>query len=154
MFKNYIKLAWRVLYRRKFFTFITLFGISFTLMILMLVTSYMQVEFGSRAPMGNQDELVIMPNITLSMKYFDTIPTIDTILVGGATQYDTTYQIKENGSSNSTSSFDKDLLNNSFRGLVSKPITLIITSGMCSTLNSRRVDRMIVRMLNKARKSQ
>lgn len=96
----------------------------------MLVTSYMQVEFGSRAPMGNQDELVIMPNITLSMKYFDTIPTIDTILVGGATQYDTTYQIKENGSSNSTSSFDKDLLNNSFRGLESiKEETLFSNDG-------------------------
>ena len=99
MFSNYIKLAWRVLSRRKFFTFITLFGISFTLMILMLITSYMQSEFGSKAPMGNQNELVILPNITLSKEYFDTIPTVDTIMVSGAAKYDTTYDIRSQGSS-------------------------------------------------------
>ena len=39
MLKSYLKLAWKVLLRRKFFTFISLFGISFTLVVLMLVTS-------------------------------------------------------------------------------------------------------------------
>jgi putative ABC transport system permease protein len=37
--KSYLLLAWKVLLRRKFFTFISLFGISFTLVVLMLVTS-------------------------------------------------------------------------------------------------------------------
>jgi putative ABC transport system permease protein len=36
MLKNYVKIAWKVLLRRKFFTAISLFGISFTLLVLML----------------------------------------------------------------------------------------------------------------------
>ncbi|QDW24450.1 FtsX-like permease family protein [Pedobacter sp. KBS0701] len=39
MLKNYFKIALAVLKRRKFFTFISLFGISFTLTILMVVTA-------------------------------------------------------------------------------------------------------------------
>ena len=39
MLKNYFKIAVTVLKRRKFFTFISLFGISFTLTILMVVTA-------------------------------------------------------------------------------------------------------------------
>ncbi|MBC6110289.1 ABC transporter permease [Pedobacter fastidiosus] len=41
MFKNYFKIAIAVLKRRKFFTFISLFGISFTLTILMVSTAFM-----------------------------------------------------------------------------------------------------------------
>ena len=37
MIKNYLKLAFKVLLRRKFFTFISLFGISFTLVVLMVL---------------------------------------------------------------------------------------------------------------------
>ncbi|EDM38310.1 putative permease component of ABC transporter [Pedobacter sp. BAL39] len=40
MLKNYFKIAIAVLKRRKFFTFISLFGISFTLTILMLTTAF------------------------------------------------------------------------------------------------------------------
>ncbi|MFD2871884.1 ABC transporter permease [Mucilaginibacter ximonensis] len=41
MLKNYFKIAIAVLKRRKFFTFISLFGISFTLTILMVLTAFM-----------------------------------------------------------------------------------------------------------------
>lgn len=41
MLKNYLKIAIAVLKRRKFFTFISLFGISFTLTILMVATAFM-----------------------------------------------------------------------------------------------------------------
>lgn len=41
MLKSYLKLAWKVLLRRKFFTFISLFGIAFTLVVLTLVTALM-----------------------------------------------------------------------------------------------------------------
>ena len=85
----------------------------------MLFTSFMQAEFGSRAPMGHQDELIIMTSISLHMQFYDTIPTVDSTFIEGVTKYDTTYQIKEDGSSNSSSSMDSDLLNNSFRGLES-----------------------------------
>ncbi|RKR84549.1 putative ABC transport system permease protein [Mucilaginibacter gracilis] len=40
MLKNYFKIAIAVLRRRKFFTFISLFGISFTLTILMVATAF------------------------------------------------------------------------------------------------------------------
>jgi len=40
MLKNYFKIAIAVLKRRKFFTFISLFGISFTLTVLMVLTLY------------------------------------------------------------------------------------------------------------------
>src|SRR5882724_6902850 len=40
MFSNYFKIAIAVLKRRKFFTFISLFGISFTLTIIMVGTAY------------------------------------------------------------------------------------------------------------------
>lgn len=39
MIKSYLKLAWKVLLRRKFFTFISLFGIAFTLVVLTLVSA-------------------------------------------------------------------------------------------------------------------
>ena len=39
MIRNYLTLAWKVLLRRKFFTFISLFGISFTLVVLIVVTA-------------------------------------------------------------------------------------------------------------------
>src|SRR5437588_6863645 len=40
MLKNYFKIAMAVLRRRKFFTFISLFGISITLTILMVLTAF------------------------------------------------------------------------------------------------------------------
>ena len=39
MLKNYVKLAWKVLLRRKFFTFVSLFGITFTLLVLMVAAT-------------------------------------------------------------------------------------------------------------------
>jgi putative ABC transport system permease protein len=50
MLKNYIKLALKVLRRRKFFTFISLFGISMTLVVLMLGTAILDNLFVPRAP--------------------------------------------------------------------------------------------------------
>lgn len=50
MIKNYIKLAWRVLGRRKFFTFISLFGISFTLMVLMVAVGIADVAVSPGYP--------------------------------------------------------------------------------------------------------
>lgn len=60
MLKNYIKIAWKVLLRRKFFTFISLFGISFTLMILMVITAMVDHVIGARAPESNFDRMVMV----------------------------------------------------------------------------------------------
>ena len=50
MLKNYFKIAIKVLLRRKFFTFISLFGISITLMILVLTSSLVEHTFGTHYP--------------------------------------------------------------------------------------------------------
>ncbi|MFP5262645.1 MAG: ABC transporter permease [Blastocatellia bacterium] len=50
MLKNYIKIAYKVFLRRKFFTFISLFAISFTLIVLMVATAYFDYAFGSMPP--------------------------------------------------------------------------------------------------------
>ena len=50
MFKNYIKIAFKVLLRRKFFTFISLFGVSFTLVVLVVVAALLDHVFGPLPP--------------------------------------------------------------------------------------------------------
>jgi putative ABC transport system permease protein len=50
MLKHYLTLALKVLWRRKFFTFISLFGISFTLMVLTVITAMFDHAFGPGAP--------------------------------------------------------------------------------------------------------
>ena len=50
MFKKYIKLSLKVLLRHKFFTFISLFGISFTLMILLTTTAFLDHMLGPTYP--------------------------------------------------------------------------------------------------------
>ena len=58
MVKNYIKIALKVLRRRKFFTFISLFGISFTLIVLMLATAVLDNVFSPRAPESKFDRVL------------------------------------------------------------------------------------------------
>ena len=53
MLKNYLKLAWKVLLRRKFFTFISLFGIAFTLVVLTLVTALLDHVVAAYPPRPN-----------------------------------------------------------------------------------------------------
>ena len=55
MLKHYLVLATKVLLRRKFFTFISLFGISFTLVVLMVVTAIFDHTFAPMAPEVRQD---------------------------------------------------------------------------------------------------
>jgi len=50
MLKNYFKTALKVLLRHRLFTFISLFGISFTLLILIIITSFVEHTLGPVAP--------------------------------------------------------------------------------------------------------
>jgi putative ABC transport system permease protein len=58
MLKNYLKIALKVLVRRKFFTFISLFGISFTLVVLMVVTAMLDHMLAPMAPESRQDRII------------------------------------------------------------------------------------------------
>lgn len=55
MLKNYFKIAIAVLKRRKFFTFISLFGISFTLTILIVATAFIDNLTSTNYPEANRD---------------------------------------------------------------------------------------------------
>ncbi len=55
MLKNHLTLAWRVLWRRPFFTATSLFGISFTLVVLMVAVALLDHIFAPMAPEVRQD---------------------------------------------------------------------------------------------------
>ncbi|MEO0733377.1 MAG: ABC transporter permease, partial [Bacteroidota bacterium] len=80
MFKNYLTLALKVLKRKPFYTFISLFGISFTLMILMLLTSLINATLGENPPMGKADRMIIMPTLERTRTETDTILHVDTVM--------------------------------------------------------------------------
>src|ERR1700712_59743 len=61
MLKNYFKIAIAVLRRRKFFTFISLFGISFTLTILMVLTAFIDKVINDKYP-DKKRELLLFVN--------------------------------------------------------------------------------------------
>ncbi len=58
MIKNYLKIALKVLGRRKFFTFISLFGIGITLMVLLVATALLDYVFAARTPEVHADRML------------------------------------------------------------------------------------------------
>src|SRR3982750_452818 len=63
MLKNYFKIAIAVLKRRKFFTFISLFGISFTLTILIVLTAFVDNVVSANYPETNRDRSLYIISI-------------------------------------------------------------------------------------------
>lgn len=59
MLENYIKMAFKVLLRKKFFTAISLFGISFTILILLVATSFLEHSVNPGGPHVNDDRILI-----------------------------------------------------------------------------------------------
>lgn len=65
MLKNYLKIAIAVLLRRKFFTFISLFGISFTLTILMTSTALVENILSPSYPDYKRDQMLFISRMTI-----------------------------------------------------------------------------------------
>ena len=105
MISNYIKLAIRVLGRNKFFTAISLFGISFTLAILMILISMIETEAGKTPPLSEKDKMVVVPTLGMKRMFYDTIYAYDTTIYNGSTIIDTSYTLQEEGSNNSNNEF-------------------------------------------------
>ena len=63
MLLNYFKIAIAVLKRRKFFTFISLFGISFTLTILIVLTAFIDNMLSPAYPEVNRDRSLYVKSI-------------------------------------------------------------------------------------------
>ena len=66
MLTNYIKIAWKVLLRHPFYTFITLFGISLTLTVLMVLTSFIDHLIGSHYPETNRYRTLYVERMLLT----------------------------------------------------------------------------------------
>ncbi|MFA6246055.1 MAG: ABC transporter permease [Mucilaginibacter sp.] len=66
MLKNYFKIAIAVLKRRKFFTFISLFGISFTLTVLMVLTAFIDRVGNSNYPDKKRDRSLYILNMEMT----------------------------------------------------------------------------------------
>jgi len=62
--RSYFKLALKVLGRRKFFTFISLFGISMTLVVLMVATAVLDNFFAPRAPESRFGRVLTITRVT------------------------------------------------------------------------------------------
>src|SRR3954454_11633373 len=71
MLKNYFKIAMAVLKRRKFFTFISLFGISFTLTILIVLTAFINNVTSANYPETNRERSLYITTLQQkNAKYF------------------------------------------------------------------------------------
>src|SRR5215210_2934536 len=68
MIRNYLKIALKVLGRRKFFTFISLFGICITLLVLMVATAMLDQIFAPQAPEVHGDRTLGIYQIGLRSK--------------------------------------------------------------------------------------
>lgn len=117
MFENYLKIAFKVLARKKFYSFISLFGISFTLMILMVIASFLDNELGSHSPMSKQDQITFLPTVKMQLIRPDTMYVIDTVLTNGTVSYDTTETINNNSQSTSISGANYVVLDRFLRDL-------------------------------------
>ena len=65
MLKNYLKLSLKILARRKFFTFVSLFGIGFTLLVLTLSAAMLDHIFAPYAPETRADRTLTVYSIRL-----------------------------------------------------------------------------------------
>lgn len=64
MLKNYLLLAFKVLLRRKFFTFVSLFGISLTLATLLIVMALMDILYNPPPPEVFHDRTLMVQQMT------------------------------------------------------------------------------------------
>ena len=65
MIRNYLKMALKVLVRRKFFTFISLFGISITLLVLLVAAAIFDHAFAPQSPETRSDRMLGVYHMTM-----------------------------------------------------------------------------------------
>ncbi|MEZ4986716.1 MAG: ABC transporter permease [Saprospiraceae bacterium] len=117
MLSNYLKLAFKVLGRNRFFTGISLFGISFTLMILMLIAALFDSEFGKNPPLSGKGKMVFLNRVAQELIVKDTIWEIDSSAVQNGMAPDSTFRLEDNVNSTSISGVGFHLLDRYMREL-------------------------------------
>ena len=110
----YLKLALRVLKRNPFFTAVSLFAISFTLAVLMLMVSYLQNQFGSNTPISDASSLVYFKQLEQKEVNQDTTWRLDSSYVNDAWVIDSTFENIDNANWTSRSGFHIDFLKEYF----------------------------------------
>ena len=65
MFRNYLKMALKVLGRRKFFTFVSLFGIGFTMTALLIAVAIADHQLSSSYPETRLDRMLILDRLRM-----------------------------------------------------------------------------------------
>ncbi|HEX6862550.1 MAG TPA: ABC transporter permease [Thermoanaerobaculia bacterium] len=65
MIRNYLKVALKVLARRKFFTFISLFGISITMLVLLVAAAVFDHSFAPEAPETRSERMLGIYRLTM-----------------------------------------------------------------------------------------
>ncbi|MEW6051745.1 MAG: ABC transporter permease [Candidatus Zixiibacteriota bacterium] len=96
MLKNYLIIALKVLNRRRFFTFISLFAVSFTLVMLIMATSLLDHVFGPQPPESRLDRTLGVYTMMISgpeqrssgepgygflNKYVRTLPDVELVSI-------------------------------------------------------------------------
>ncbi len=81
MLKNYLIISFKVLMRRKFYTFISLFGISFALMVLMIFVALYENSFGNIPPQSNNDRILTTTYVQFGGKIFSRISSPGYVLL-------------------------------------------------------------------------
>ena len=98
-----LTLALRILRRRTFFTFISLFGIGFTIMALVVVAAMGEAGLGDNPPLSDRDRLVYASGFASLAVVPDTSYIVDSAVVDGVTTYDSTLQVGEEQQADRTS---------------------------------------------------
>lgn len=96
MFKNYLKIALNSLRKNTLYTGITLFGISFTLMVLIFAVAVLENELGSNKPMTQSDKLLFLPSMTAHGYEREIETKYDSTWVEGMLKIDTIITTKVN----------------------------------------------------------
>ena len=65
MILSHLKIAWKVLLRRKFFTFVSLFGTAFTLVVLMVIVAMMDGFLSPGGPEVNLDRTLFISRMAM-----------------------------------------------------------------------------------------
>ena len=105
MIKHYLKNAFSALAKNKFVTLINVFGVSFTLIVITLLFSFFDLEWGTSGPNEHRYDIVQLSSMEMVAYSYDTIYHLDSSFIDDAWVYDTVdYDVqKEDGVSNSTS---------------------------------------------------
>ena len=75
MLKNYIKIALKVFWRHKFFTAVNLFGICFTLVVLMVAVTFFDQEVGPIPPEVHADRTLYLSRLFVQHTQTNLIAT-------------------------------------------------------------------------------